>query len=186
MRELVVTCDGACRQGIGAYGFVIQEHGTVSALCTGSGGLTEEPMTNQRAELWAAIMALECVRDEYADGAITVVSDSAYLINCFNDHWYRKWFANGWRSSKGKAVENRDLWERLFEIVGFLNTERRTPMLLLHPIRWEHVKGHAGHPANEECDAMASRTIDTILKIRRQQALTRLTQMSQDVPGGYR
>ena len=164
-RRLFVTCDGACRKGVGAYGFMVQEEGHFSRLCAGSGALPEEPTTNQRAELYAAIMALECVAEDFPERAVTLVSDSAYLINCFKERWFIRWLENDWQTPDG-PVKNRDLWERLFAVVGALNGRREPVNLVLQTIEWEHVRGHQGHPANEECDAAATRTIDVIFQMR--------------------
>ncbi len=42
-----------------------------------------------------------------------------------------------------KPVKNVDLWQRLDAALG------------QHKIKWEWVKGHAGHPENERCDELA-------------------------------
>ncbi|AHW90573.1 ribonuclease HI [Klebsiella michiganensis HKOPL1] len=44
------------------------------------------------------------------------------------------------RQETGKNV---DLWQRLDAALG------------QHKIKWEWVKGHAGHPENERCDELA-------------------------------
>jgi len=55
----------------------------------------------------------------------------------------KRWQANGWRTSDGKAVKNRDLWERLAAAVAS------------HEVRWHWVRGHAGHVENERVDQLA-------------------------------
>ena len=65
--------------------------------------------------------------------------------------WMRNWIANGWRRGKGTAsqpVKNADLWQELHTL-----TQR-------FDMSYEHVRGHAGHPENEECDEMAVAAID--------------------------
>lgn len=42
-----------------------------------------------------------------------------------------------------KTSKNVDLWQRLDAALG------------QHQIKWEWVKGHAGHPENERCDELA-------------------------------
>ena len=49
----------------------------------------------------------------------------------------------GWKTADKKPVKNVDLWQRL------------DAALSQHKIRWEWVKGHAGHPENERCDELA-------------------------------
>ncbi len=46
-------------------------------------------------------------------------------------------------NGREKAGENVDLWQRLDAALG------------QHKIKWEWVKGHAGHPENERCDELA-------------------------------
>lgn len=61
--------------------------------------------------------------------------------------WLEGWKADGWRRSKGKPVQNQDLWEKL----DVLNQR--------HMISWEWVRGHNGHHGNEEADALANRAL---------------------------
>lgn len=49
----------------------------------------------------------------------------------------------GWRRNDKKRVANRDLWVELMEMCD------------KHDVRFEWVKGHAGHPENERCDQLA-------------------------------
>lgn len=49
----------------------------------------------------------------------------------------------GWKTADKKPVKNVDLWKRLDAALG------------QHEIKWEWVKGHAGHPENERCDELA-------------------------------
>ena len=46
-------------------------------------------------------------------------------------------------TAEKKPVKNVDLWKRLDAALG------------QHQIKWEWVKGHAGHPENERCDELA-------------------------------
>ncbi|RWA13203.1 hypothetical protein EKO27_g1928 [Xylaria grammica] len=69
--------------------------------------------TSNRAELRAALAALRA-RQWSDDGYRTVViaTDSEYVAQGVTE-WVRKWVGNGWKTSKGKNVANRDLWELL-------------------------------------------------------------------------
>jgi ribonuclease HI len=100
----------------------------------------EEYTTNQRMELLAAIYALRALKEPCR---VKLFSDSAYLVNCFQQGWYRQWRANGWRNSKQEPVQNRELWEELLRL-----TE-------IHRVDFLKVKGHAGDKWNERCDALA-------------------------------
>ena len=82
--------------------------------------------TNNRMELAAAIEGLEATP---RDASVTIHSDSQYLVNTMTRNWKRK--------------ANTDLWKEL----DALAAKRR--------VRWKWVKGHDGHPENEEADRIA-------------------------------
>ena len=92
----------------------------------------KERTTNQQMELRAAIEGLEVT----PEGAhVTVHSDSTYLVNTMTHNWKRR--------------ANLDLWANLDTLA-----EART-------VRWEWVRGHAGHPENEEANALAQQEAGT-------------------------
>ena len=99
-----------------------------------SGGF--ERTTNNRMELLAVILGLEAVKWENAE--VEVWSDSTYVVKAINEGWLENWERKGW-----KKVKNVDLWQR------FLPLYRR------HRVQFHWLKGHAGHPENERCDALA-------------------------------
>ena len=96
-------------------------------------------------ELTACIRALEEVKRR--DIQIEVYSDSAYIVNCINQKWYKKWQLNGWKTSKKEPVENKDLWLRLLELLDRL------------PVTFTKVKGHANIELNERADFLAKKWI---------------------------
>ncbi len=65
-----------------------------------SGG--ESYTTNQRMEMLAPIKAL---KELDVPAMVEVYSDSAYLVNAFNQRWLERWQRNGWQTSKGHAVK---------------------------------------------------------------------------------
>jgi ribonuclease HI len=91
----------------------------------------EERSTNQRAELLAAIAALEAL-DSPAE--VEIVSDSMYLVMCGRGEWRRK--------------TNLDLWARL--------EKAATP----HRVIYTWVRGHAGNPGNERAHELAMWAIE--------------------------
>jgi ribonuclease HI len=106
-----------------------------------------EPVsTNQRMELLAAAEALTALREPCR---VRIHSDSAYLVNCFRQRWYVNWKRKGWKTKNNTPVENRDLWERLFELAEY------------HEVEWIKVAGHSGNPGNERADALARRGVDS-------------------------
>jgi ribonuclease HI len=137
-RPLVtIHTDGACsgNPGPGGWAAILRYESHEREI---SGG--EPHTTNQRMELRAAIEGL-CALGRPC--RVRLHSDSAYLVNCFQQRWYENWRANGWKTRKKTPVENRDLWEELVRLAG------------VHDVSWIKVAGHAGDPLNERCDALA-------------------------------
>ncbi|PYE84232.1 ribonuclease HI [Pseudoroseicyclus aestuarii] len=141
MADFFAYTDGACsgNPGPGGWGalLIARENGAVVKERPLSGG--EAQTTNNRMELMAAISALEALGKPTK---ITVVTDSAYVKDGIGS-WLAGWKRNGWKTAAKKPVKNEELWRRLDEA-----TQR-------HTVRWEWVKGHAGHPENERADELA-------------------------------
>jgi ribonuclease HI len=141
MVELLAYTDGACsgNPGPGGWGAVLvaRDDGREIRRRTLKGG--EALTTNNRMELTAAIEALEALARATS---ITVVTDSSYLRDGVT-RWIHGWKRKGWRTADGKPVKNEDLWRRLDAAAA------------RHDVVWEWVRGHAGHPENEEADALA-------------------------------
>jgi ribonuclease HI len=144
MGGITIHTDGGClgNPGPGGWAFILASE---SGESSSSG--SENPTTNNRMELKAVIHALEKVKSEFpAHGEVSVSTDSQYVQKGITQ-WINGWKRNGWKTSAKEPVKNRDLWERL----DSLSSEIRP--------RWVWVKGHAGHPENERCDAMVGETI---------------------------
>ncbi len=153
--KLIIYCDGACsgnqyHQNVGGWGTVIKYDNIHQEL---SGG--ELNTSNQRMELLSCIRGLETIIDMESTGklpgnlSIEVYSDSAYLVNCMKQGWYKRWLVNNWTNSKKNPVENRDLWERLLAL------KAKMPRL-----SFIKVKGHAGIELNEKADRLARQGIE--------------------------
>ncbi len=139
--EFVIYTDGACsgNPGPGGWGAVIKHGDKVQEIS----GRADET-TNQRMELQAAVEALRYIPP---GSRVKLYSDSAYLVNCFNQGWMKRWLRNGWRNSKGNQVENQDLWKQLLEL-----SEKTM-------VEWIKVKGHSSDQLNERCDRLAREAI---------------------------
>ncbi len=137
MKKVEIYTDGACsgNPGKGGWGAVLR-YGTIEKELFGG----ERETTNNRMELTAAIKALEALK-EPCD--VTLTSDSKYLVDGISKGWAASWKANGWRKADKKPALNPDLWDRLLELFE------------KHNVTLVWVKGHAGHPYNERCDALA-------------------------------
>jgi ribonuclease HI len=92
-------------------------------------------------EIQAVLEALRSIDDR----EIEIISDSTYVVKCFQDRWWAGWQRRGWKNSQGKPVANRELWEPLFDLAL---DEART-------ITWTWVKGHSGDQWNDVVDEMA-------------------------------
>lgn len=138
--QVIVYTDGGCLYnpgGPGGYGVVLRfENGEVQEL---SGGLTNT--TNNRMEILAAIKALENLD---TPSQVVLHTDSQYLRNAIEQKWVYKWKANNWLRSGQTPAKNRDLWEKLLQL------------LEKHSVTLVWVKGHAGNPDNERCDQLAT------------------------------
>ena len=125
--------DGAAsgNPGPGGYGVVLRCEGREKEL---SGGFART--TNNRMELLAVIKGLEAIH--WHNAAVEVWSDSTYVVKAITEGWLEGWARKGFAK-----VKNPDLWQR------FLPLYRR------HRVCFHWLKGHAGHPENERCDALA-------------------------------
>ena len=138
MSEVInIYTDGACRNNPGPGGWaavIVTPHGT---NLTVRGRVPTS--TNNRMELTAAVnglQELDHLTSQPRDIPVILYSDSKYLTEAFNENRLGRWQKNGWHTSMGNAVSNRDLWEKLLLLAQQRN------------ITWQWVKGHKGHSGN--------------------------------------
>jgi len=138
-----IFCDGACsgNPGPGGWGTILRFSGNEKEL---SGG--EKTTTNNRMELTAAIEGLSALNRPCR---VVLTTDSQYLVKGMTE-WMKGWQKRGWINSKREPVVNRDLWERLNELVK------------IHTVEWRWVRGHDGHAENERCDELARGAISKL------------------------
>lgn len=146
--NITIYTDGACSGNPGAGGWA------AILMCDDqrkyiSGA--EPETTNNRMELLAVINALSALKHE---SDVVLYSDSAYVVNAFNQNWIHNWIKNGWRTSGNKPVQNRDLWLQLLSL-----TE-------MHNVNFIKVNGHSDNIYNNECDELARRAITNLLQER--------------------
>lgn len=139
MPDLFAYTDGACsgNPGPGGWGVLLlaKDGERILKERTLNGG--EPETTNNRMELMAAISALEVLE---RPSSLTVVTDSAYVKDGITK-WIHGWKRNGWTKKGG--LKNAELWQRLDAAQA------------RHKVKWEWIKGHAGHPENERADELA-------------------------------
>ena len=105
---VTIYTDGGCdpNPGLGAYAAILQSHTSgAEKVFTG----VEAETTDYRMELMAVVVGLEALK---RPTRVTVVCDNNNVVKGATQ-WLDRWIANDWRNSRGKAVEHRDLWERI-------------------------------------------------------------------------
>jgi ribonuclease HI len=150
-KSLEVWTDGSCpgngmataRAGLGVW-FGDGDRRNLSERLEGR-------QTNQRAELMAAIRALEVLEKETLDknDQVTLYSDSQYVVQGITS-WILKWRAVKWSA----RVLNKDLWQRLDRLV----------LAVPYVLQWKHVSAHSGIVGNEAADRLAK--AGTLLEAR--------------------
>lgn len=142
---ITVYVDGACKgnPGPGGWGaYVKDEKGKAYALKG-----HESNTTNNRMEIMAAVEALKFCNEKFPSIPIKIYTDSKYLCDGIS-YWIRAWAINGWRTTQGRAVRNKDLWKEL--------SAARYGKI----IEWAWVKSHSGNEGNEIADKLANQAID--------------------------
>ena len=144
MRKVTIYTDGACsgNPGPGGWGAILMYQDVKKEI---SGG--EKDTTNNKMELMAAIAALNLLKEPCE---VELYSDSAYLINCFQNGWLESWKKKNWVNSKREKVKNIDLWMKLDELSK------------VHNITWIKVKGHADNVYNNRCDELARMEVSAL------------------------
>ena len=142
MANIKIYTDGACSGNPGPGGY-----GCILSTILGNGQVYEvkkaegyRMTTNNRMELLAVIVGLSSLNKPGYN--VEVISDSKYVCDAFNQHWIDNWRKNGWKKSTGK-LPNADMWRTLWNLYT------------MHNVKFTWIKGHAGHPYNEECDRLA-------------------------------
>lgn len=137
MKKVKIYADGSCIGNPGPGGFAaIITDGEKKLVVKGN----EKSTTNNRMELMAVIKALQSLKKDRYE--VDLYTDSSYVVNGLK-FWLEKWIKNNWKTSSGKPVENKDLWETLHGLIK------------IHKVNPFWIKGHAGHPENEYCDKIA-------------------------------
>lgn len=73
---------------------------------------------------------------------LVLYTDSMFTINGITN-WVQGWKKNGWRTSTGKDVINKEDFMELDELTRGMD------------IQWMHIPGHSGFVGNEEADRLA-------------------------------
>ncbi len=132
-----IYADGACKGNPGPGGWgVLMRYGDREKSLYGGDPRT----TNNRMELTAVIEALRTLKRSCR---VELHTDSQYVQKGITE-WLPVWKKRGWKTSSGAPVKNQDLWQELDAVCA------------RHQVTWHWVRGHAGHPGNEEADRLAN------------------------------
>lgn len=150
---LEIYTDGSCRMLKGGYGVVFINKDSENPVTEIHGSIPITPCTNQISELYAIMIALYHINNNFLStdsklDHIVIYSDSKYAINC-SINWIDNWKHNGWLTAKRKPVENRQLIEDIDFLINSLKNKKIT-------IKFKHVFGHSGNRYNEIADRLAN------------------------------
>ena len=144
MEEVTIYTDGACsgNPGPGGWGSILMYKETKKEI---SGA--KEATTNNVMELTAVIEGLKLLKFPCK---VKLYSDSAYVVNAFNQKWIYGWLKNGWQNASKEPVKNKELWQELYELTK------------VHEVEFIKVKGHSDNEYNNRCDELARNAIKTL------------------------
>ena len=153
MKKVKLYADGACRgnavkDNLGGYGAVLlcDQHVKEIKFAT-------QNTTNNIMELTGVLEGLRTLKEPCM---VEVYSDSAYLVNAFQQKWLASWQNNGWKTSKKEPVKNQALWQALLDLTK------------IHQVTFHKVKGHSDDIFNNRCDALANEAMDELLQTSRE------------------
>lgn len=144
MKEVLIYTDGACsgNPGPGGWGAILI-YNSVQKEISGAQNNT----TNNIMEITAVLEALKLLKEECS---VKIYSDSAYVVNAFNQGWIYNWKKNNWKTAGKEPVKNQELWEELYSL-----TQK-------HKVEFIKVKGHSDNEFNNRCDFLATSAIKTL------------------------
>ena len=145
----LIVSDGACsgNPGPGGWGliFVTPDDEVIEY------GDHDPATTNNRMELMGYYRGLQEVYKRAGAfpqvKTIRAISDSKYVLDGAQSYVY-SWSKNGWKTQAKADVKNQDLWEKILKGQTLLKD-------LGFQIKFELVKGHSGHSANDRVDQIA-------------------------------
>ena len=141
MKDVIIYTDGACsgNPGPGGWGTILMYKDAKKEI---SGGAPDT--TNNIMEMTAVIEGLKLLKEPCN---VKIYSDSAYVVNAFNEHWIEGWIKKNWQNSKKELVKNKELWLELLELIK------------QHNVKFIKVKGHSDNEFNNRCDELARHAI---------------------------
>lgn len=144
MEKVIIYTDGACsgNPGPGGWGTILMYQENKKEI---SGG--KQNTTNNVMEITAVIEGLKLLKYPCE---VEVYSDSAYVVNAFEQGWIFNWIKNNWKTSAKESVKNKELWQELYRLTK------------IHKVKFNKVKGHSDNEYNNRCDELARKAIEKI------------------------
>ena len=144
MEKVIIYTDGACsgNPGPGGWGTILMYKDSKKEI---SGA--KKDTTNNVMELTAVIEGLKMLKYPCD---VEIYSDSAYVVNAFNQKWIDSWIKNNWKTSGKEPVKNKEIWQELYNLTK------------VHNVKFIKVKGHSDNEFNNRCDEMARNAIKTL------------------------
>jgi len=144
MEKVVIYTDGACsgNPGPGGWGTILMYKDIKKEI---NGGVKQT--TNNIMEITAVIEGLKMLKYKCE---VEIYSDSAYVVNAFNNHWIEGWMKKNWINSSKEPVKNKELWQELYNLVK------------QHKVKFIKVKGHSDNEYNNRCDELARAAIKNL------------------------
>jgi ribonuclease HI len=109
-----------------------------------------EPLTNQRAELYAIYKGIKTVQKKGLEYSIKIYTDSEYSIKSLTI-WIKDWKKKNWKSSTGKDVMNQDLIKKIDETIAKNKGK----------IEFQHVRSHTG---KKDFESINNDIVDVLAK----------------------
>ena len=128
--------------GPGGWGTILMYKGVEKEI---SGGMKHT--TNNIMEITAVIEGLKMLKYKCE---VEIYSDSAYVVNAFNNKWIYGWIKNNWINSNKEPVKNKELWQELYNLTKE------------HEVKFIKVKGHSDNKYNNRCDELARAAISKV------------------------
>ena len=137
MEKVVIYTDGACsgNPGPGGWAAILMYKGNKKEISGGS-----SKTTNNIMELTAVVEGLKLLKYPCE---VDLYSDSAYVVNSFNQGWIYNWIKNNWKTASKEPVKNKEIWQELYNLTK------------IHKVNFIKVKGHSDNEYNNRCDELA-------------------------------
>ena len=143
MDKVTIYTDGACSRKSRTWWLGILMFNDVKKEISGGNPDT----TNNIMEITAVLEALKLLKKPCE---VDLYSDSAYVVNCFNNGWIYNWIKNNWKTASTDPVKNKELWQELYNLTK------------IHKVNFIKVKGHSDNEFNNRCDELARGEISRI------------------------